>query len=395
MCISEKFKMERKMNIGVAGTGHTRFGKSEKDLGSLMLEATEQALSESGTDISGVDVIYVSNFSSNFTGQCHLPALLSSKLGQGKEITRIESACAAGGLAIKEAAIAIQSGLYKTALVVGVEKMMDASTDEATSILAMSADSEEIKHGATLPSLYALIARRHFQDYKTTEEHLAKIAVKNHENAMHNPLAQFHKKITVEDVLASKVVASPLKLLDCSPVSDGAAAVLLCAGTDCRRYSDDPVYLIGMGHDTEPLSLLSRKDITEMPAVIKAGKKAYAMSGLKAKDIDLAEVHDCFTIAELVQIENLGFCEKGAGKDLIENGSTGLDGDIPVNTSGGLKAKGHPIGASGVSQIVEVAKQLRGDAGKRQVKDAHNALCCNIGGTGSTAMVSIFSRCQR
>lgn len=380
------------MRIGIVGTGHTNFGKTNEDIGELMYNACKQALNDANTNINMVDAIYISNFSSSFSGQCHLPAVLALKLGVDKEITRVESACAAGGLALKEAVIAILSNLYKTVLVIGVEKMSEASIDQTTRLLATAANKSEIKHGAIFPSLYALMARRHFYEYGTTEEHLAKIAVKNHKNALDNPVAQFHKKITVDDVLNSRIIASPLKLLDCSPVSDGAAAILLSNKEIVPQFTDLPVYLIGIGHNTDSIGLYDRKKLISMPAVVKSAKQAFRMCNLAPKNIDVAEVHDCFTIAELIEMEDLGFCDKGMGKKMIDEGRTKIDGDIPINPSGGLKAKGHPIGATGVSQVVEIVKQLRGDAGKRQIIDAEVGLCCNVGGSGATSVVSIFSR---
>jgi len=380
------------MKIAAIGTGHTKFGKSVDDIGTMMLDVCNQALNEANISIDQVDSIYISNFSSRFSNQCHLPSVLASKLGVDKEITRIESACASGGLALKEAAIAILSGLYDIVLVIGAEKMTDATTDEVISTLASAASSEEILHGSTFPSLYALMAQRHFYDFGTTEEHLAMIAVNNHKNAMSNPLAQFHKEITIDTVLSSSVIASPLKLYDCSPITDGAAAVLLCNENVASRFFKDPVYLIGIGHDTDSIDLYNRKNITTMPAVVKAARKAFKISGINQKNIHVAEVHDCFTIAELIQLEDLGFCQKGMGKKLIEDGSIEIGGAIPVNPSGGLKAKGHPIGATGVSQAVEIIKQLKGECGKRQVIDAEIGLCCNVGGSGASSIVSIFSR---
>lgn len=380
------------MKISVASTSHTKFGRASEDIGELMFDACKQAFDNANTDISKINAIYIANFSSGFSRQCHLPAVLASKLGVNKEITRVESACAAGGLAIKEAAIAILSGLYKTVLVVGVEKMSDATIDEATSILATAASKIEIKHGVTFLGLYALMARRHFYEYGTTEEHLAKIAVKNHKNALDNPVAQFHKKITVEDVLNSRMIASPLKLLDCSPITDGAAAVLLCDKEIAWQFTDQPISLIGIGHDTDSIGLFDREKLTSMPAVVRAAKKAFKACNLSPKDIDVAELHDCFTIAELVEMEDLGFCDKGSGEEMLEERRTEISGDIPINPSGGLKAKGHPIGTTGVSQVVEIVKQLRGECGKRQVDNAEIGLCCNVGGSGATAVVSIFSR---
>lgn len=378
------------MKISVLGTGHTKFGRSSRDIGDLMAEVCIQALENSNLD--QIDAIYISNFSSNFTGQCHLPSVLASKLGISKEITRVESACASGGLALKEASVAILSGLYDRVLIVGVEKMLEVETEKAISTLAMAASKSERQHGATFPALFALMAKYHFREYGTTEEHLAKISVKNHKNALKNPLAQFHKEITVDDVLSSKNVASPLKILDCSPLSDGASAVLLSNSEIDSKNVETPVQLIGIGHDVEAIELYNRKNIATMPAVLRASKKAYKMCNLKPENVDVAEVHDCFTIAELIEIEDLGFCKKGQGKEMVDSGMTEVDGVIPINPSGGLKGKGHPVGATGISQVVEIVKQLRGDAGMRQVNNASVGLCCNIGGSGSTAIVSIFSR---
>lgn len=380
------------MKIGIVGTGHTKFGKLEQNIEELMMDAINQALKSAHTDISKIDIIYIANLSSSFSHQCHLPAVLAKNLGTNKEIVRVESACASGGLAIKEAVVAITSGLYKTALVVGVEKMTETPIDEVTSILASAASQTEILHGATFPSLFALIAQSHFHKYKTTETDLARIAVKNHHNAFFNPLAHFNKEITVEDALKSRPIASPLKLMDCSAVSDGAAAVILTREDLVSAFTKSPVYIIGLGHDTDSISVYDRKDLTKIPAVIAAAKKAYEMSDVKPTDIDVAELHDCFTIAELVEMEDLGFCAKGEAAKMIEKGETSIEGRLPINPSGGLKAKGHPIGATGVSQIVEITKQLKGECGKRQAKKADIGLCCNIGGSGATAVVSILSR---
>jgi len=380
------------MKIGIVGTGHTKFGKLEQNIEQLMLEAVNAALKSAKASIDQVDIIYIANLSSSFSHQCHLPAVLAANLGINKEIVRVESACASGGLAVKEAVLAIMSGQYKTALVVGVEKMSETPIDEVTSILASAASQTEIQHGATFPSLFALMAERHFYKYKSSETDLARIAVKNHHNAFLNSLAHFHKEVTISDVLNSRPIASPLKLLDCSAVSDGAAAVLLCNEKNTAEFTKSPVYLIGIGHNTDSIGIYDRKDLTCIPSVSAAAKKAYAMSGFRPKDINVAELHDCFTIAELIEMEDLGFCDKGEAGKMIEKGETALSGKLPVNPSGGLKAKGHPIGATGVSQIVEIVKQLKGECDERQAKKADIGLCCNIGGSGATAVVSILSR---
>jgi len=378
------------MNVNVIATGHTKFGKDPRDIGDIMMDACNQALTT--ISIKEIDAIYIANFSSSFSNQCHLPAVLASKLNIHKEITRVESACASGGLAIKEASIAIRSGIYDKILVVGAEKMTSMSSGHTNGIIARAADQEEINHGTTFPGLYALMAKRHFFEYGTNEEHLAKIAVKNHNNALKNPNAQFHKKITINDVLTSSYVASPLKKYDCSPISDGAAALVMCSSKTAKKYSDSPIKLIGIGHDVGGIELYRRKEITTMPSVVNAAKKAFSMAKVTAKDIDVAELHDCFTIAELIEMEDIGFCKKGNGKQLIEDGATEIDGTIPISPCGGLKAKGHPLGATGVSQAVEIVKQLQFEAKERQIATADIGLCCNVGGSGGSAVISIFSR---
>lgn len=380
------------MKVPIVGIGHTKFGELKEDIGMLMANVAREALDDAKMDINEVDAVYIANFSSSFTEQCFLPAVLASKMNIKKRIIRVESACAAGGAALWQAFLSISSGLYNVVLVIGVEKMTSAATSEATKILSRAASDEERRHGVTFPGLYALIARRHFYEYGTTEEHLAMIAVKNHKNAMNNPLAHLHKIITIEDVLKSRIIASPLKLLDCSPVSDGASAVILCRDSISIKYTDTPVYIIGMGSSTDSIELFNRSSLTSMPSVIEASKEAYRMARVSPNEINVAEVHDCFTIAELVQMEDLGFCKKGEGKMLVKEGVTEIDGKIPINPSGGLKAKGHPIGATGVSQVVEVVKQLRHEASKRQVPNAEVGLCCNIGGSGAAAFVTILKR---
>jgi acetyl-CoA C-acetyltransferase len=380
------------MDVNIIGTAHTKFGRDPRTIGDLMCDVYTHAINAAdNVDGKSIDAIYISNFSSSFAKQCHLSAVLGSYVNGGGEITRVESACASGGVAIKEAYLAIRSGLYTTVLVVGVEKMRDVFVEESTSIIARAASKKEMYYGATFPSLYALMARRHFHEFGTNEEDLAQIAVKNHRNAFYNPNAQFQKLVTVDDVLQSKMIASPLKLLDCAPITDGAAAVLL-SNNNHHNFCDEPIQITAIGHHTDGIDLFKRQRLTSMPSVVMAAKKAYLKSGLLPKDIDVAEVHDCFTIAELILLEDLGFCVRGDGKELIERGATEIDGTIPVNPSGGLKAKGHPIGATGVGQIVEITNQLLGQSGKRQVTGAENGLCCNVGGTGGSAVVTVLSR---
>lgn len=271
--------------------------------------------------------------------------------------------------------------------------MTDVNGHEATFALATAADQEyEGYHGITFPGLYALMARAHMEKYKTTREQLALVAVKNHHNGSKNPLAQFPFEITVDSVLNSVLVADPLRILDCSPITDGAAAVVLCPAEMARKMKKPVVKIIGSGQATDMIALSSRKDITWLEATYQAAKRAYAMAGKKPEDIDVLEVHDCFTIAEILVLEALGFVERGKGGEAVERGETSFEGRIPVNTSGGLKAKGHPVGATGVAQAVEIVEQLRGEAGKRQVRKARIGMTQNMGGTGGSTVVHIFER---
>jgi acetyl-CoA C-acetyltransferase len=277
-------------------------------------------------------------------------------------------------------------------LVSGIEKMTDVTTDGATFALATAADQEyEVYHGVTFPGLYAMMAKAHMHKYGTTREQIAQVAVKNHQHGSMNPLAQFPQKITIENVLNSVLIADPLRILDCSPITDGAAAAILVPLELAKQISKKPpVKIIGSGHATDTIALHSRDSLTEIKATELAGQRAYKMANKKPEDIDLVEVHDCFTIAELCAIEALGFVEKGKSGKATEDGMTALGGKIPVNTSGGLKSKGHPVGATGVAQIVEIVKQLRGEADKRQVKDAKVGLAQNMGGSGGSTLVHIM-----
>ncbi len=377
----------------VAGVGITRFGEHwERGLRELAVEAALKALEDAGIDKKRVDAMWIGNMSAGrFTGQEHLGALIASELGLNIPATRTEAACASGGLAIRHAYLSLLSGKIDCALVIGVEKMTDLPTEEATVTLASAADQEwEAYYGVTFPGLYAMLARRHMHEFGTTREQLALVAVKNHEHGSLNPVAQFRNKITVEDVLNSSPVAEPLNLLDCSPITDGAAAIMLCREGFVKV--EKPVYLRASGHAIDTIALHERESLTELKATRLAAKRAYEEAGIAPKQIDLAEVHDCFTIAEILAYEDLGFCEKGEGGKFVEEGESTLKGSLPVNTSGGLKACGHPVGATGVKQAVEIILQLRGEAGERQVKDARMGLTHNVGGSGATCVVHIWEK---
>ena len=381
-------------DVAVIGTGMTKWGELwEKSLRTIFVETALLALDDAGVD--QIDSMYVGSMSSGlFVGQEHIASMLADYLGQNPiPSTRVETACASGGLAFRLGWMEVASGISDVVLVGGIEKMTDVSGYEATYALGTAADQEyEGYHGITFPGLYALIARAHMEKYGTTREQLAMVAVKNHHNGSMNPLAQFPFKITVEAVLNSVMVADPLRILDCSPITDGAAAAIICPVEMAKEMGKSIIKIIGTGHATDSIALSSRKDITWLEATYQAGKQAYAMADKKPEDIDILEVHDCFTIAEICVLEALGIVEKGKGGMAAEEEITALEGKIPVNTSGGLKAKGHPVGATGVAQVVEIVKQLRGEAGDRQISKARIAMTQNMGGSGGSTVVHIFER---
>ena len=379
--------------VAIVGIGLSRWGEVwDASLRSLWTEAALAALADAGVDT--VDSITVGCMSPGlFVGQEHLGALLADELGMpGVPATRVESACASGGVALKAAFAEVASGMADIVLASGVEKMTDVSGDECTAALATAADAElEVFHGASFPGLYAMMARAHMERYGTTREQLAMVAVKNHKHGSMNPRAQYRQEITVKDVLRSAKVADPLNVLDCSPITDGAAAVILAELSVARKLAKGrPVVKItGIGHATDAIALHSRPDMTSIPATTKAAQRAFAMAGKGPQDVHLVELHDCFTIAEIVVLESLGLCAPGEGGKQAESGRTALGGALPVNVSGGLKSKGHPVGATGIAQMVELATQLRGQAEKRQVAKARVGLAQNMGGTGASTVVTV------
>ncbi len=385
-----------KRDVAVIGVGQTKFGEHwSQSMREMAVEAGVKAVEDAGISGHDIQMIIGGNMSSGmFTGQEHSSALLADYLGLNPiPAIRTEAACSSGALAMRVGILAIASGMYDFVAVGGVEKMTDIYGPQATTALSGAMDYDtEAYFGATFPGIYALMAQRHMHQYKTTREQLAMVAVKNHENGFLNPVAQYRKKITVGDVLASPMVADPLRLLDCSPITDGAATVILASADMAKKYTDTPVYVKATAQASDTLSLFSRRDITTLDATVEAARRAYSQAKLTPKDIDMAEVHDCFTIAEICAYEDLGFAKKGEGGKLMQSGQTTLGGKIPINTSGGLKSKGHPVGATGIAQIIEIVKQLRGDAGKRQVNGAEIGMTHNVGGSGATAVVHILSR---
>ena len=378
--------------VAIVGAGMTRFGEIwQSSLRDLFVEAATEALRSASAD--QLHAMYVGNMSAGqFVGQEHLGPLLADHLGMaGIPAARVESACASGGVALRMAFLEVASGMSDLVLAAGVEKMNDGA--DVTSVLVTAADQEtEAYHGITFPGLYAMIARAHMEAYGTTEEDLAAVSVKNHRHGAMNPKAQFRREVTVEEVMNSSLVSAPLRLLHCSPVSDGAAAVLLCPLERAKEFTDRPVKVVGSGFATGAMALADRNDPAFLDSVSLSAGRAYKMAGVKPSDIDVIEVHDCFSIAEICCLEALCFVERGKGGEAARSGFSALGGKVPVNTSGGLKSKGHPVGATGVAQAIEIYEQLRGEAGDRQVADADVGLCQNMGGSGASSVVHIFQR---
>ncbi|RAP44249.1 thiolase domain-containing protein [uncultured Methanosphaera sp.] len=380
-------------DVAIIGVSQTKFGELwEKSFRDLVVEAGVAAIRDANMVGDDLDAMYIGNMSGGlFVGQEHIGALIAEHSGLAPiPATRVEAACASGGLALRQAIMAVASGYYDHVMAAGVEKMTDVV--DATPAIAAAADQEwEAQQGVTFPSLYAMMARRHMYEYGTTREQIAGFAVLGHKNGALNPKAQFQREISIDAVLNSTKVAEPLNLLDCSPVSDGAAAVIVVPADEAQKYTDTPVYVRASTQASDTIALHSRKSLTTIQSTVLASRKAYEIAGLKPEDMDVAEVHDCFSINGLLAIEDLGFFEKGKGGQAIEDGLIERDSDIAVNTSGGLKARGHPLGATGIAQAAEVTWQLRQEADKRQVSDVENGLTLNIGGTGGTAAVHILS----
>ncbi len=382
--------------VAIVGVGMTKFGEHwERGFRDLVTEAGVKALEDAGMSGAEISAGYVGTMAAgSLIGQEHTGALIADYMGLNPiPITRVEGACASGSLALRQGLMAVSSGMHDVVVVGGVEKMTDLDTAEVSEILGGAGDQEwELFLGATFPALYAMMARRYMHEYGATEEMLASVAVKNHKHGSMNPLAQFQNEITIQDVLDSKMVSDPLKILDCSPLTDGAAAVVLAPLDIAKKYTDTPIEIVASAQASDTIALHNRDSITGIKAARIAAQAAYKQAGVSPSQINVAEVHDCFTIAELMAIEDLGFFPKGKGGEASLNGETQIGAKIPINTSGGLKAAGHPVGATGIKQAVEITWQLQGEAGKRQVSGADIGLSHNVGGSGATAVVHIYKR---
>src|ERR1051325_9086829 len=380
--------------VAVIAAGKTSFGAfPDRDLRSLAVEAGEKCLRNARIAPAQVESFYLGNFSGPaFVGQNHLAPYVSTALGiSGVPATRIEAACASSGSAFFHAWSEVAAGINDVVMVVGVEKMTSQTTARTSEILAEAGDcSGEMKAGNTFASLFAMIARRHMHDFGTKKEHLASVAVKNHANGVLNPDAHMRKAITMEQAMNGRPIADPLNIYDCSLISDGAAAVILAPLQRVKEFTDKPVRILGIAQASDFVALDQKADITTFPAVRRAGDRAYNMAGLGPNDIQFAELHDCFTIAEIIASEDLGFTARGNGGPYAFEGCTLRTGPRPINTSGGLKAKGHPVGATGVAQICDLMLQIRGQAGERQIPRHELGLAENLGGSGGTCVVTIL-----
>ncbi|HAG09430.1 MAG TPA: propanoyl-CoA acyltransferase [Desulfotomaculum sp.] len=383
--------------VAVMGVGMTKFGPTEKSQVELFAEAAMEAINTSNIKSKDVQALFLGNGLGDFEeGQLNLAGFCANELGLPPETTamRFEGACASASIAIRNAFLLVASGAYDIVIAGGTERAFSMGTSLATRTFAMGTDSKyEEFSGLTFPGVFAMLAHLYADKYNVPlpklKERMAMVAVKNHKNGAKNPLAQFQKEITVETVLKGFVVADPLQLFDCCPFSDGAAAVIVTTDEIAKKHVEKPVYILGAGQGSAG-SLCRQKDYTIMPSRIVSAKQAYKMAGVEPKDIDVAEVHDCFTIAEIVLLENLGLFEFGTASEAVEKGETEIGGKIAINPSGGLKAKGHPVGATGAAQVYEIVKQLRGECGARQVENAKIGMTDTLGGDAGSIVNLIF-----
>jgi acetyl-CoA C-acetyltransferase len=393
----EKSDLKGKPLVSIVSAGLSKFGKLE---GFYAREIFAEAAKEAFDCCPNLDpkkdikALFVGQMGESYEHQGHTGATAADWAGLLHiPATRTEAACASSSAALRAGIYAVLSGLCDVVMVGGVEKMTHRTTSEVTEYLAMASDYPfEQWHGITFPGLFALMATAHMHKYGTTEQHLAMISVKNHYHGSLNPKAHMQKEISLENALSSRVIAWPLRLYDCSLITDGGSCIILTKPELAKKFTDTPVHIIGSGQASDTIGMYERDGFTSLTAAKLAAKNAYEMADVKPEEIDIAEVHDCFTIAEIIAYEDLGFCKLGEGGRLVESGDTKLGGRMPVNTSGGLKAKGHPVGATGTAQAYEVYLQLTGQADRRQVKDAEIGLTHNVGGSGATAAVHIYRR---
>ena len=384
------------LDVAVVAGGHTPFGTLGRTGKDLFTEAVLQCVdsADRGLDPAAIQESWVGSLGFGGWQLGNLAALVGEHARiPGIPARRVENACASSGFAFRDAYLAVKSGQVEVALAGGVEVMNDVPPTRQRYWLGVSGDTEwERLAGLTFPGVYAMMAVRHMHEFGTTREQLAAVAVKNHRNGARNPNAQFRKEITVEDALRSPSVAYPFTLYDCCATTDGATAVVLASADRAKEFTDTPVWVLGSGAATDRLALHDRETLTALDATRRAASDALRRADVRLKDIDVAELHDCFTIAEILALEDIGWCPKGQGGPFTERGATALDGQVAVNPSGGLKAKGHPLGATGTAQVYEIFRQLRGEGEGRQRADAEIGLTHNVGGSGATCAVHIFAR---
>jgi len=386
-------------NVYVIGVGMTPIREHwDKSLRNLLAEAIARSADDAGISLRDIESIYVGNMSSGYLqGQEHIGALVATQLGLiGVPACKIEAACASGGMAFHQAFLSVASGMYDCVVASGVEKMTDAITPDVTVALIMADDQEYVaNYGATFVSLNALVYRYYMEKYNVKQEDIALFPVHCHRYAQNNPYAQYRRAVSLEDVLKSPLIADPIRLLESAPIGDGAASIVLCSENFIREKGLSPEVLVQVAASaaaTDTLSIHEREDISTLTASIKASRKAYEMAKVEPNDIDVLEVHDAFSILGILHLEDLGFAEKGKGTVLVKEGELEVGGKIPTNLFGGLKARGHPVGATGIYQIAEVFLQLTGRAGKSQVDGATVGMAQNVGGVGSTVVVNILKR---
>jgi acetyl-CoA C-acetyltransferase len=380
--------------VGIIGIGHGVFGRrSDATVQELAFEAFAAAMKDAGIGRDDLDASVIGSVP-EYHKQRSLPGVVQEYLGLNPKPTWLtEVACASGSAAIRTAWMSIKAGVHDVVAVIGCQKMTELSTPEILALMGRVGEVQwESGFGTTFPAYYAMFAQRHMHDFGTTRDQLLAVAVKNHYYGARNQCALFQKEITLEKARDSEEVATPLQVYDCCANADGAACVILAREDRAKEISDKVVWLDGMASATASMSVLRRPNLVGLPSAVLAGKQAYEMAGVGPRDIKVAQVHDCFTIAEIMAYEDLGFCEKGQGGKFIEDRQTYIGGKVPVNIDGGLKAKGHPIGATGVSQTYEIAKQLRGEAGERQVPNADTGLTHNVGGIGQYCFVQVLRR---
>jgi len=380
--------------VSIIGIGSTQFGRLEGGIKELAAQACLEALDDAHLPKGRVQAFYLGNFNAErLVGQGTLAPIVANFLGLKRiPCTKVEGACASGGIALRHGFLMVALGFYDFVLVVGVEKMTSVETPRVTEVLASGGDMEtEMRTGLTFPGAFAITMRRHMYEYGTTREQIGLVSVKNHQNSIKNPKSQFRKAVSLEEVLESRLICDPIRLYDCPPISDGAAALVLCPAEMAPEFTTKPVDIIGSGFAMGPATLHEMRSLTTFEAAVEAAHEAYQTADLSPQDIEVAEVHDCFSIAEITAIEDVGFFPKGKGGVAVEEGLTQVGGKIPINPSGGLLSKGHPVGATGVAQVYELARQLREEA-ENQVEGAEVGLAHNLGGTGAVCTVHILKR---